>query len=251
MKVPDKTVHRFFATPTAPCPYLPGRTERKLFTPLVGVDPNRLHDVLSASGFRRSQSIVYKPACEGCRACVPVRVRVADFVPQRSFRRVERRNATVTAIPQPALATTEQYALFRRYQRSRHADSGMAGMDFGDYQDMVEDTTVNTAVVEFREPDGRLSAACLTDRMGDGLSLCYSYFDPEDAARSLGTYMVLWHIAEAQRQGLQYVYLGYWIRESPKMAYKVRFQPLEGIVMAIQGWRELNELPPSSGCHAE
>lgn len=249
MKVPDKTVHRFFATPTAPCPYLPGRTERKLFTPLVGTDPNRLHDVLSASGFRRSQSIVYKPACEGCRACIPVRVRVADFVPHRSFRRVERRNAEVTATPQPALATTEQYALFRSYQRSRHADSGMAGMDFGDYQDMVEDTTVNTAVVEFREMNGRLIAGCLTDRMSDGLSLCYSFFDPDEAHRSLGTQIVLWHIAEARRQRLPYVYLGYWIAESPKMSYKVRFQPLEGIVMAIQGWRDLSELPSGPGCH--
>ena len=239
MKAPDRIVHRFFATPTAPCPYLPERVERKLFTPLVGTDPNGLHDMLSASGFRRSQSIVYKPACEGCRACVPVRVRVRDFHPSRSLRRTEGRNADLLAVEQPPLATSEQYALFRRYQRSRHADSGMAGMDFGDYQDMVEDTTVDTVVVEFRDHGGVLRGACLTDHMGDGYSLCYSFFDPDAARRSLGSYVVLWHVREAQRRALPYVYLGYWIAESPKMSYKTRFRPLEGLALAVQGWREL------------
>ena len=239
MKVPDRTVHRFFATPTAPCPYLPGRTERKLFTPLVGGDPNRLHDLLSASGFRRSQSIVYKPACDGCRACVPVRIRVADFIPSRTQRRIERRNADLAIKAQGPLATAEQYALFRRYQKSRHSESGMASMDFGDYQDMIEDTTVDTAVVEFRHPDGRLMGACLSDKMGDGFSLCYSFFEPDEPGRSLGTFMVMWHIQEAVRKGLNYVYLGYWISESPKMAYKSQFKPLEGLVLALQGWREL------------
>ena len=239
MKVPDRTVHRFFATPTAPCPYLPGRTERKLFTPLVGGDPNRLHDLLSASGFRRSQSIVYKPACDGCRACVPVRIRAADFVASRTQRKIERRNADLVVRAQPPLATAEQYALFRRYQRSRHTDSGMANMDFGDYQDMIEDTTVDTAVVEFRHPDGRLVGACLSDKMGDGFSLCYSFFDPDEPRRSMGSHMVMWHVQEAVRLNLPYVYLGYWIAESPKMAYKANFRPLEGLVLALQGWRDI------------
>ena len=241
MKVPDRTVHRFFATPTAPCPYLPGRTERKLFTPLVGGDPNRLHDLLSASGFRRSQSIVYKPACDGCRACVPVRIRVNDFVASRTQRKIARRNADLIVRAQGPLATAEQYALFRRYQRSRHAESGMASMDFGDYQDMIEDTTVDTAVVEFRHPDGRLVGACLSDRMGDGFSLCYSFFEPDEPKRSLGAYMVMWHIDETIRRELNYVYLGYWIAESPKMAYKANFRPLEGLVLALQGWRDISE----------
>lgn len=239
MKVPDRTVHRFFATPTAPCPYLPGRTERKLFTPLVGGDPNRLHDLLSASGFRRSQSIVYKPACDGCRACVPVRIRAADFVASRTQKKIERRNADLVVRAQPPLATAEQYALFRRYQRSRHTDSGMASMDFGDYQDMIEDTTVDTAVVEFRHTDGRLIGACLSDKMGDGFSLCYSFFDPDEPRRSMGSYMVMWHVQEAVRLNLPYVYLGYWIAESPKMAYKANFRPLEGLVLALQGWRDI------------
>ncbi|MSP20734.1 MAG: arginyltransferase [Alphaproteobacteria bacterium] len=241
MKVPDRTVHRFFATPTAPCPYLPGRTERKLFTPLVGGDPNRLHDLLSASGFRRSQSIVYKPACDGCRACVPVRIRVNDFVASRTQRKIARRNADLIVRAQGPLATAEQYALFRRYQRSRHAESGMASMDFGDYQDMIEDTTVDTAVVEFRHPDGRLVGACLSDRMGDGFSLCYSFFEPDEPKRSLGAHMVMWHIDETIRRGLNYVYLGYWIAESPKMAYKASFRPLEGLALALQGWRDISE----------
>ena len=251
MKAPDHIVHRFFATPTAPCPYLPERVERKLFTPLVGADPNGLHDLLSASGFRRSQSIVYKPACEGCRACVPVRVRVRDFHASRSMRRAEARNGDLRAVEQPPLATSEQYALFRRYQCSRHADSGMAGMDFGDYQDMIEDTTVDTVVVEFRDAGGALRGACLTDHMADGYSLCYSFFDPDAARRSLGSHIVLWHVREAQRRALPYVYLGYWIAESPKMSYKTRFRPLEGLVLALQGWRNLLPAPSrSAGCAA-
>ncbi|MDA0653823.1 MAG: arginyltransferase [Proteobacteria bacterium] len=250
MTAADRTIHRFFATPKAPCPYLPERTERKLFTPLVGGEASHLHDLLSASGFRRSQSIVYKPACEGCRSCIPVRVRTGDFIETRSLRRIERRNNDLVVTEQPPLATPEQFLLFRDYQRYRHALSGMADMDFGDYQDMVEDTTVETALIEFRDKGGTLRAACLTDRMADGFSLCYSFFDPEAAYRSLGTQIVLWHIRKAQRIGLPYVYLGYWIAESPKMSYKTRFQPLEGLLLALQGWRDLSEIAPGpiSGC---
>ena len=244
------TVHRFFATSTSPCPYLPNRTERKLFTPLISGDPNRLHDLLTASGFRRTQNIAYRPACEGCRSCVPVRVRTRDFHATRSLRRIESRNAELRVATRPPLATSEQFALFHRYQQSRHADSGMAAMDFGDYLDMVEDTTVDTSVAEFRTPDGALAAACLTDRLDDGLSLCYSFFDPSVPHRSLGTYIVLWHVRAAQRLGLPYVYLGYWIAGSSKMAYKGRFRPLEGLASVGLGWRELRVAPPECAVSA-
>lgn len=242
MTAPGKILHRFFATPAAPCPYLPGRTERKLFTPLVGRNAPRLHEALAASGFRRSQSIVYKPACEECNACVPVRVRVADFQYTRSLRRIHKRNADLVAAEKPPLATSEQYRLFRRYQRGRHHDSGMAAMDYGEYQDMVEDTAVATRMVEFRDHGGHLVGACLADRMMDGFSLCYSFFEPTEAHRSLGSYVVLWHVEKARDAGLGYVYLGYWIAESRKMAYKSRFKPMEGLMLAVQGWRDLDEL---------
>ncbi len=244
MTGPDKLLHRFFATPAAPCPYLPGRTERKLFTPLVGRNAARLHEALSASGFRRSQSIVYKPACENCHACIPVRVRVADFDRTRSLKRIGKRNADLVAEEKPPIATPDQYNLFRRYQLSRHQDSGMASMDYGEYQDMVEDTAVATRIVEFRDPSGQLVAACLTDRMNDGFSLCYSFFEPSETQRSLGSYMVLWHVDHASAAGLGYVYLGYWIADSQKMSYKARFRPMEGLMLAVQGWRNLDELTP-------
>lgn len=240
-------MHRFFATPSSPCPYLPNRTERKLFTPLVGGDPNRLHDLLTVSGFRRSQNVLYRPACDGCQSCVPVRIRVRDFRATRGLRRIEARNAELRVTEQPPLATSEQFALFQRYQRGRHAESGMASMDFGDYQEMIEDTIVDTSVAEFRTAGGELVAACLTDRMDDGFSLCYSFFDPAHPRRSLGTQMVTWHVRTAQQQNLPYVYLGYWIADSRKMAYKTRFQPLEGLAPPYRGWQELRSAASPAG----
>ena len=213
-----------------------------MFTPLVGRNASRLHEALASSGFRRSQSIVYKPACEDCHACIPVRVRVKDFVATRSLKRIAKRNNDLVAQECPPVATAEQYHLFHHYQKSRHQDSGMASMDFGEFQDMVEDTAVPTIMVEFRNRDGRLVATCLTDRMKDGLSLCYSFFDPTEPQRSLGSFMVLWHIHRATELDFGYVHLGYWISESSKMSYKTRFQPLEGLRMPAQGWRDLDEL---------
>lgn len=247
MKAPEKTIHRFFATPVAPCPYLPERVERKLFTPLVGGQPDQLHEMLAASGFRRSQNIVYKPACEGCRSCIPVRVRAQDLEETRSLLRLERKNCDLfVKIDQP-IATPEQFDLFKRYQKKRHTKSGMSDMDFGDYQEMVEDTIVNTSMIEFRSPNGKLEAACLTDHMSDGFSLCYSFYDPNLSQRSLGSFIVMWHIREAQKQGLPYVYLGYWISETPKMSYKARFQPLEGLIPNLHEWRELRHHSINNG----
>ncbi len=232
-------LRHFFATPPTPCPYLAGKLERKVVTLLAGEDPDGLHNALSQAGFRRSQDLAYRPACEQCNACVPVRVPVASFEPSDGQRRIWRRRAGITARRLPAYATREHFMVFRRYVTARHEGGGMADMEFADYRAMVEDSPVRTALTEFRFPDGRLLGVCLTDAMSDGLSLVYSFFDPDFDRLSPGTLIILWHIDQAREQGLTYVYLGYWIAQSPKMAYKSRFQPLEALTP--EGWQLLAE----------
>ena len=235
-----KRPHYFFTTAPLPCPYIPGRLERKIVTELTGPDAEELHESLSRAGFRRSHSIAYTPACPGCSACIPVRIRVEGFTPDRTMRKVSRRNEHLTAMPVNAKATAEQFRLFARYQESRHSGGDMALMGFYDYRSMIEDSTIDSFLVEFRGADGMLKAAILVDRMSDGLSAVYSFYDPVLTELSLGTYMILWLVEEAERQELPYVYLGYWIAESNKMAYKARFQPLEAY--STEGWLPL-ELP--------
>jgi arginine-tRNA-protein transferase len=227
----------FFGTLPQPCPYLPGRIESKVVTELTGPNPASLHDDLAKAGFRRSHMLVYKPACPACNACVPVRVPVGQFRPGRSHRRVLRRNVDLAVGDCPPHATSEQYALFARYQATRHGDGGMAAMDFTDYQAMVEDSAVETVVYEFRDAGGRLIGVALTDHLDDGLSGVYKFFDPDQAQRSAGTHMVLWLIEKARGLGLDYVYLGYWIADCSKMSYKTRFSPIEGL--GPHGWRLL------------
>lgn len=227
----------FFATAPLPCPYIAGRVERRVVTELAGGDAIVLHDALSLAGFRRSHGIAYAPACPGCQACVPVRILAPSFTPSRSQRRVWRRNAAFRAEEIPPRATREQYALFAAYQRSRHDDGDMAKMEQLDYQALIEDTPVDTVVVEFRERDGRLVAACLTDRVENGLSAVYSFYDPDLIARSLGTFMILWLVQRARELVLDYVYLGFWIRGCSKMSYKAKFKPLEAYTP--EGWRPL------------
>lgn len=225
----------FFATAPLPCPYLPNRVERRVVTELFGRDAARLHDQLSLAGFRRSHSIVYAPACTGCDACRAVRIVSDRFsADRRSFKRIWRDNHDLIADIRPPVATEEQYRLFMRYQSDRHTGGDMAKMDFLDYQALVEDTPVETHVIEFRAPDGRLVAACLTDRLGDGLSAVYSFYDPKDTRASLGTYMILWLVEHSRAMGLPYVYLGFWIAGCGKMSYKARFQPLE--IHSPDGW---------------
>ncbi|WP_029040234.1 arginyltransferase [Cucumibacter marinus] len=225
---PEQT--QFYLTAATPCPYLDGRKERKLFTHLGGKRANMLHDLLAQHGFRRSQNIVYRPACDSCSACQSARIPVDAFEPDRSQRRVSRRNADLVTEERFPLASAEQYELFKRYLNNRHTDGGMAAMSFLDYEYMIEDTPVESMVVEYRLP-GRprtgLVAAALTDVLPDGLSMVYSFFDPDAAGRSLGNYMILDHVRRARAAGLPYVYLGYWVKESPKMAYKGRYRPLE------------------------
>lgn len=229
---------QFYLTAPTSCPYLPGRLERKVFAHLDSVDGAALNDALTHAGFRRSQGIIYRPACEGCEACLSARVVVSEFVPSRSQRRAMARNADLVhsvISPEPS---EEQFALLSRYLTARHVNGGMAGMGFGDYAMMVADTPADTCISEYRDPeDGRLIAAALIDRLSDGASLVYSFFDPDESRRSLGAFMILDQIARTRAEGESYVYLGYWVPGSAKMDYKARFQPLE--VLRRGGWRRL------------
>ena len=235
---------QFYLTSPSPCPYLPGQLERKVFTHLVGMRSSGLNDLLSQSGFRRSQTIAYRPACENCQACVSVRVLAQEFTPSDGERRVLKRNADIVGAFMPSKANSEQYSLFRHYLDARHPDGGMADMSALDFSMMVDDSHVESTIVEYRRrgPDtaingrgaGPLLAACLTDRLADGLSMVYSFFDPDLSAQSLGAYMILDHLAKARRLGLKHVYLGYWVEGSRKMAYKANYLPQERLGM--NGW---------------
>ncbi len=244
----DMTAHpqtpQFFLTSPSACPYLPGQLERKVFTHLVGHRAPELLDLLTQGGFRRSQNIAYRPACERCRACVSVRILVDEFRPTKSMKRARQTNGDLVGRMSEAEPTSEQYALFRRYLDARHARGGMSEMSVLDYAMMVEDSQVDTRVIQYRlkgpdsafstRSDRDLKAVALTDVMGDGLSMVYSYYDPDEAARGLGTYMILDHIERAKAMGLPYLYLGYWVEGSRKMDYKIRFQPQEHLMP--KGW---------------
>ena len=235
-------IPQFFLTPGGPCPYLPGRIERKVFARLGGNLAQPLSEALTHSGFRRSQSIAYRPACEGCSTCVSVRIRVGEFAPSRNQKRILRRSEDLSRVEVAAEATREQFALLRTYLDSRHPGGGMSDMGLFDYVAMVEETPVQTHIVEYRKASddkdgGALVACALTDRLKDGLSMVYSFFHPGQEARSLGTYMILDHVRAAREAGLPYVYLGYWVRGSEKMDYKIRFSPLEAL--GANGWEDL------------
>ncbi len=230
---------RFFLTAPAPCPYLPGKMERKLFTHLHVLDGPELNDSLTQAGFRRSQNIVYRPACENCSACRSVRVLAAQFKPSRTQRRVFKKNADLNPSIEAALASDEHYALLLRYVRARHPDGGMEDMSYADYLSMVEDTAARSQVCEYRDDSGKLLAAALVDQLSDGPSLVYSFYDPGSISRSLGTYIILDHIDQAQKNNLPYVYLGFWIQNSDKMRYKAQYRPLE--VLRPNGWEILEK----------
>ena len=253
MTKPIGQSHQFYLTAPSPCPYLPDQHERKVFTHLAGSHATALNDLLTQGGFRRSQSIAYRPACENCVACISVRVCAGEFEPNRSYRRILRRNRDLVVRETPPRATSEQYSLFRRYLDARHVDGGMAQMTVLDYAQMVEDSHVDSRLFAYfrRGPDSGLTdkadrelmACAITDVLADGLSMVYSFFEPDSAGRSLGTYMILDHIARAQALGLPYVYLGYWVHGSPKMDYKARFLPQEHLMP--RGWVRI-ETPPAA-----
>lgn len=217
---------QFYVTAPQPCPYLENRQERKLFTSFHADDAQKLNDSLSKQGFRRSQNVLYRPSCVECAACMSARIRVDDFVPTPSQRRVQRKNAHLSRAARSPWATEEQFDLFKTYLAARHATGGMADMDVFEFAAMIEETPIKTRVFEY-EQDNNLIACCLTDVLDDGLSLVYSFFDPALEKNSLGIYMILDHIAMARQRGLPYVYLGYWVPGSPKMGYKRQFSALE------------------------
>ena len=225
----------FHVLSETPCPYLPNRYERKLFTEILGPRAGSLYSDLSRVGFRRSHMFAYRPACRGCNACVPVRVDVVGFAPGKSLRRISRRNADLVIRERPPVATQEQYRVFCQYIQARHGEGEMASMTFADYCSMIEETHLESRLFEFRFEDDMLAAVVLADWLDDGLSAVYSFFDPAFANRSLGNYMILALVEHARRAGLSYVYLGYWIAGSPKMSYKSRFRPLQALTP--HGWR--------------
>ncbi len=239
-QTPENT--QLFLTAPMPCPYLPGKQERKLFTHLAGRRATALHALLSDNGFRRSQNLIYRPACEGCAACQSVRILAREFETTARYRRILSHNTDIEVTVRPPRATAEQFALFKRYLDVRHTGGGMTAMNFVDFEYMVEDTPVQTIVVEYRlgtVEDKPLVAVALTDVLSDGLSMVYSFFAPELGRRSLGNLLILDHVRQVRLAGLAYVYLGYWVQDSPKMAYKGQYRPLE-VQRGPLGWRRLD-----------
>lgn len=234
----DPNSLQFYMTIPSPCPYLPGRLERKLFTQLDPFSGPQLNDYLTHAGFRRSQNVIYRPACEACAECRSLRVLARAFVPGRNLRRIRSRNTDLSAEVCEAYATREQFELLSRYLHSRHAGGGMTDMDYARYKLMVEDCAASTEIVEYRDPDSTLIACMIVDRLGDGLSLVYSFFDPAAARRSLGHHMIIDQIQRTCSDGLRYTYLGYWVEGSPKMDYKARYQPCE--VLSHKGWARID-----------
>jgi len=236
---------RFFVTSPAPCPYLPGRSERKVFTELKGQHADQLNEALGRIGFRRSQTVAYRPSCIDCQACVSVRVVANEFRPSTTQKRDLKRNSDLIVTECRPWATDEQFELLSRYLGARHPDGGMSQMDELDYADMIEHTPVSSVVTEYRETtidgrSGKLVGACLTDRQSDGLSMIYSFYEPDHCQRvGLGNFIILDHIRRAAAEGLSYVYLGYWVEGSPRMQYKVRYRPLERLTR--DGWQLMDE----------
>ena len=245
---------RFFVTSPAPCPYLPGRQERKVFTELNGPNADELNEALGRIGFRRSQSVAYRPSCVGCTACVSVRVVASGFAMNATQRKLMRRHADLDIRACKPWATDEQFRLLRRYLTARHPGGGMTAMDESDFADMVEHSPVTSWVIEYREPavdgvPGRLVGACITDEQADGLSMVYSFFETDDDSRpGLGNFIILDHIRRARASGLPHVYLGYWVQGSPRMTYKTRYRPLE--VLGPTGWALLDDTPSAANVPA-
>ena len=224
----------FFITEPMPCPYIDGLMERKLFTHMTGDKADEINNNLTHAGFRRSQTIAYRPACDECAACRSVRVRVEDFTASKNLRRIVNRNQDLRVQVQPPQSTREQYELLHCYLDHRHSEGGMADMTPQDYMTMVEETAVSTRMIEYRTTDNQLVACLLRDTMYDGYSMVYSFFDTDLLARSLGSYIILQQIQAAQDNALAYIYLGYLIESCTKMSYKKRFKPLE--ILGKDGW---------------
>ncbi len=216
----------FYATPVHDCSYLRDRSAITLFAdPKASMD-NHLYSQLSLFGFRRSGRHIYRPACPACSACIPVRIPVNEFEPRRNQRRTWTRNRDLTVVQVPAEYTPEHFELFERYVKTRHPGGGMDNPDPNQFMDFLTSDWSDTRFVEFRD-HARLLAVAVIDVLEQGLSAVYTYFDPAESHRSLGTHAILWEIEETRRLGHDWLYLGYWIRECPQMRYKEQFRPLE------------------------
>jgi leucyl-tRNA---protein transferase len=227
---------RFHLSGESPCAYLENATEQRIYTYLDGTEAQTLHEVLAQHGFRRNQNIAYRPHCGACAACQSLRVCAQDFTPSRTQQRIWQCNSRLQVQLCDLIATQEQYELFKHYISKRHAQGGMNHMDELDYADMLESSPVETYVVEYRAPSrygeaGELLGVCITDAQKDGLSLVYSFFNPDSPYyKSLGCFIILEHIARAQSLGLPYVYLGFYIKTARSMAYKGQYKPHERLI---------------------
>lgn len=217
---------RYYLTVPGPCPYLAGREERKVFVHLPPHEAVQINDRLSSIGFRRSQNISYRPACLGCNACKSVRIPINQFHNSKTDKRIIKANLDLHKSLNEAEATREQFELLQKYLKVRHIDGGMVQMQWPDMVAMIEDTLVRTHIIEYRL-DGELIGCVLVDALKDGLSMVYSFYDPDYSKRSLGRYIILDHIEQSRACGYPYLYLGYWVKNSPKMHYKSSFKPLQ------------------------
>ena len=216
-----------FWSPSLPCPYLAGRYERRLVADISNGDPIEIHEQLSDIGFRRSHGVMYRPVCNNCCECIPVRVFLGDFILSRSQKRVLSKNNDLRAKIVPAIATQEQYLLFGKYQLERHSLGEMGKMGFKEYRSMIEESPIQTSIIEFRDLQETLLGCLLIDHTVNGTSAVYSFFDPDHSKRSIGKYMILWLIKFTMNVNKDYVYLGYWVEGSTNMAYKSMFKPLQ------------------------
>ena len=221
---------QFYVTAPQDCPYLDNQVERKLFTALYGINSKRLNNSLSKQGFRRSQNVLYRPSCANCTACMSARISSKEFKPSKSQKRIMLKNSDIVRVVNPPLATDAQFDLFKQYITARHPNGGMSDMDADDFTAMIEETNVESKLIEYyakKNGELELISFSLVDILDDGISMVYSVFNPDFKEKSLGTYMILDHNTLALEMGLQYVYLGYWVKGSTKMDYKKRFSPLE------------------------
>lgn len=241
------TISQFYVTAPQPCPYLASKTERKLFTAVYGESAQKINDTLSKQGFRRSQNVLYRPACTECSACMSARIKVADFRPSKTQRRILNaiKKLKVTRSITSPWATEYQFDLFSSYLDARHASGGMVDMDVFEFAAMVEETPIKSRMIEYnlskndKKGSHPLIAASLTDVLDDGLSMVYSFYNPNMPKLSLGSYMILDHINIAKESGLPYVYLGYWVPGSPSMNYKMSYSALE--IYTNDAWQPIGD----------